>query len=566
MKRFLMPAPALATLLVLVLLPAIAFAQNPTSGALLEIDGTVTIGSTNAPVHLKVYDSQIHTGVVAVPALNGSPNTNSNCFAGDEIPTDAYLLQAGAATGCDQGDGAEVNLTNLGHFTFKSPAGSPVAYEFDISTQYVCGPLTENGSACNGPNFSNTNGNINAFDTGFLTVLNNGTSTFSGTIKLSGQPGNPTFCGSSVLADTVTSALGLGASVVLALSNDSSACGGFNMPISSANLTQPLAAGQTSIFPFGKDDYQITPLNSLAGDTLDVLPVPVPAGPLGLNTWGVGNFGSETPVSSPLRFSAGSNFAPTTYACIPYADFSAPNNPVCVELHLTPGGTEDGGGYLYTATNDFNIDANSLPGGVGGPSFLGHHAVSCPDSGFDINIFFSYTAPSTTFGDPIKGSGSGTGSCWVAAFDPNAAAIPTGQTFSSFVGFQTPVANSPDLNIVKAGSGVPLIWQQFISPGVPLTTLSLCPGPLVPNSGTCPSAPALSPPWVFVATIRTTCNIDSTPTTDPTVVAGASGLQNFGNGTYQYNWKTVKGLTGCVDIVLIYDSGLTLFPANFKYK
>jgi len=61
--------------------------------------------------------------------------------------------------------------------------------------------------------------------------------------------------------------------------------------------------------------------------------------------------------------------------------------------------------------------------------------------------------------------------------------------------------------------------------------------------------------------------IDNTPNTatDTTVAAGSSSLQNFGNGTYQYNLKTQKGATGCFDAVLIFDTGLTLFPANFKY-
>jgi hypothetical protein len=73
---------------------------------------------------------------------------------------------------------------------------------------------------------------------------------------------------------------------------------------------------------------------------------------------------------------------------------------------------------------------------------------------------------------------------------------------------------------------------------------------------------------VFFGTIKTACMNDPTPNDDTldTIAAGSSALQNFGNGTYQYNLKTQKPASGCFDAVLIFDSGLTLFPANFKYK
>ena len=546
-----------------VIASAVAFSQTPKSGALLTIDGTA--GTT--AVHVKIYDSQIHSGAVRTPAGNGS----CSALAGsDDIPTDAYVLQGGSATGCDPGDDFEVtdnnnNTTNTVHQAF----GKADLSGFHIETHYICGPgpcgtVTGTGGAvCNTSNTICANP-----DNGFITITNNTGLAFTGTISLTGNSpgqGDPWCPVGGAASDTSTSGLtttGAGQSVTLALGSqgnptpknaDSSNCGGFN-----AAQTLPLTANQPSTASFGKDDYVIKPLNSAAGDTLDVLPVPVPAGPTG---------SEQSPAASSLTFSAGSHFLPTTYGCIPYADFSAPNNPVCVELHLMPGGPSNGN-YLYTATNDFNIDKNSLAGGIGGPSFLGHHGVYCPDSGFDIDIFFTYTAPSATFGDPLKGGGSGTGSCWVAAFDPNAAAIPTGTTFSSFTGFQSPVSDT-DLNLVKSGSGVPLIWTYFSSPGVPITDLGLCASINAPTSSACPVpvVPATSSHWVFVGTIVTPCMIDNTPNTatDTTVAAGSSSLQNFGNGTYQYNLKTQKGATGCFDAVLIFDTGLTLFPANFKY-
>ena len=58
-----------------VLASAVAFSQTPKpkSGALLTIDGT----AASTAVHLKIYDSQIHTGVVQIPP----------CSSADQIPT-----------------------------------------------------------------------------------------------------------------------------------------------------------------------------------------------------------------------------------------------------------------------------------------------------------------------------------------------------------------------------------------------------------------------------------------------------------------------------------------------
>src|SRR6266550_499287 len=521
-----------------VLSSAVAFSATPTSGALLTIDGTA--GTT--AVHVKIYDSQIHSGVVlAVPP----------CSAADQIPTDAYVLQGGSATGCDPGDDFEVtdnnnNTTNTVHQAF----GKADLSGFHIETHYICGPgpcgtVTGTGGAvCNTSNTICANP-----DNGFITITNNTGLAFTGTISLTGNSpgqGDPWCPVGGAASDTSTSGLtttGAGQSVTLALGSqgsptpknaDSSNCGGFNQA-----QTLNLTANQESKAFFGKDDYVIKPLNSAAGAKLDVLPVPVPAGATGTET---------NPAASSLYFGPGATFP--SLKCIPYADFSALNNPVCVELKLTPS---DAGNYLYTATNDFNIDAHSLSGGVGGPSFLGHHSVGCPDNGFNINIFFSYTAPSATNGDPLKGGGSGTGSCWVAAFDPNAGAIHFGDpTFSFFAGFQSPVSDS-DENLYKPGSAIPLIFQLFSSPGVGNPNFSLCPGPTVPTSNLCPSTNATTN-WVFFGQIKTACISDNTPNgdllNDFAVAAGASVLQNFGDGTYQYNLKTQKPASGCFNAVL----------------
>src|SRR5438128_709567 len=90
---------------VVVLGGAVTFSQTPKSGALLTITSTPPDNSVN----LKIYDSQIHSGTVqAVPTGGGTPP----CASADQIPTDAYVLQGGAPTGCDPGDAFEVTDNN----------------------------------------------------------------------------------------------------------------------------------------------------------------------------------------------------------------------------------------------------------------------------------------------------------------------------------------------------------------------------------------------------------------------------------------------------------------------
>jgi hypothetical protein len=350
-----------------------------------------------------------------------------------------------------------------------------------------------------------------------------------------------------------------------------------------------LTAGTTTTFPFGpftcssnenvtncnetsvSDALQLAPVNSAPGDTITVAPIPVPAGPLGLDSWGPGNFGSDKNLlplgPGQVRFSA------TTYptlACVPYADFSAPENPVCIELELDCTST-DACQFVYTATADFNIDVNSLPNGIGGAHFLGQHDGNpstyngqCPTPDFNIDIFESYTA---TNPDPITGGGRGN-SCFVTAFDPTATVVPPGTTVSTFFGFEFPVFDNK-VNPVFVGLPVPLSWDFHNSLGQPVTNLSLCKA--VNSDGTC-ATPGVSAPWVYLAltalSSTTACqNVAKASSPLPSVFN--SGLLNFGKGEYSFVWNTltkITGLSGCrVSVVLQFDSGLTVGPAVFQY-
>jgi hypothetical protein len=87
-----------------------------------------------------------------------------------------------------------------------------------------------------------------------------------------------------------------------------------------------------------------------------------------------------------------------------------------------------------------------------------------------------------------------------------------------FIGFDSPVENPPAVNLAIAGRTIPLKWRLLDSDGEPVTDLAS-------------------------AQVTTTLSpILPGATVDPVeeYATGKSGLQNLGNGYYQYNWATPK--------------------------
>jgi hypothetical protein len=239
---------------------------------------------------------------------------------------------------------------------------------------------------------------------------------------------------------------------------------------------------------------------------------------------------------------------------------------VCVELKIDciNGVNACTSSILYTVQNDYNIDANSLPNGVGGPAFIGRHDVNCPDTTFNLNVVTSYTAPSVTF-DPLKGGGSGTPSCWVVAFDPSVAAVTTGNTVSTFTGFSG-LFPPPTKNKVNPGASEPLNFTYKTSSGTPVTNLHWCTSILNNGSVCANGAPA---PWVAFGTLPINCTTgEGQPTFNETAAAGNSNLQNFGAGSYRFNLKTSKTATPgqCFVVVAQFDTGIAVYPDQFKYS
>ncbi len=302
----------------------VAQAQAPTSGALLTINGTV--GAT--PVNLSVSDKDIHSGVFNVVFVGAG----SNCTAGDQISTDAYVLQGGSATGCDPGDAFEVTDSNP-NSVHQQPGMldlTGTGFSFHIDTHYICSGGCSGFPAATFVATCNTSGTIctsrTGPDTGFLTVTNTSNSSFTGTITLSGTSpiAGPPFCPVNGMASdsftgtlnptptitatttaattsdpsSVTLALGSQGTVAAPSPSDSSNCGGFT----SATPQQPIAPGTTTTFLDGKIFNQsvqlpadatlggaafmsVSFMNTAQGDCDSILSASATNGP---NTWSGG--------------------------------------------------------------------------------------------------------------------------------------------------------------------------------------------------------------------------------------------------------------------------------------
>ena len=421
-------AAMLASVVAMVLFgSAVGSAQQLQSGALL------TVQDSNGTV-AAIYDSQIHSG-----------NVHSSPCDAAAVVTDAYVLQGGSPTGCDNGDAFEAGQTP-GSATITTSDG----FTFTITTQYLLN--SEETTYCTGSTVESVPvPSICANpDTGFLTVTNTSEGAFTGTITLSGVAQNPNGISSGdcppggVASDTFTGTLGGGGSVTLALSTDSSNCGGFN-----ASQSATLSAKGTVIFHIGPDDYQIVGANNVGGETLTLDLVPV------LQS-------SSNPGSTPSNtFSPGSLFASDN--CDPYNSLSeavieGPSNPVCPEFHLSCSGNADCSTFAYEVTTHYTLLSgfDPLPGP---PVFLKADGAICPPpGGFDANIFLSYTI------DPTKIGGGGGISCFAPGYGPGSP-----QTVNvSLSGYavklyppKPPAVTDWEESCLGLFCPIPVIWQEF---------------------------------------------------------------------------------------------------------
>lgn len=319
------------------------------------------------------------------------------------------------------------------------------------------------------------------------------------------------------------------------------------------SITLTLEPGVQAVYSFdnGANIYKITPSPfSTGGEVLKITEVPV----LKSNFFPPANFPNET--------------------CIPVADYTAKNGAdTCVEYQAdcsfngVPGGG-DCNTLLYTVLDSFDLPPD-LPA-IGGPDFLVVHGSGCPTSSTAqaVSIFTDYFV--TRIDPTIKGGGAGTGSCFEKMYTPGAPVITNGSV-SRFGGWFSPLVDS-DLNLVKAGSTRPLKFSWSDNLGNPITNLSYCNSFTATNSGNvCQDIPAVPTPWVNLASFGTKCpnGIAVNPVTDdPSIsTAGSSGFQNFGDGSYQMNWKVPKAWKGyCANVQVTFDNGVYEVPAVIGFQ
>jgi hypothetical protein len=133
--------------------------------------------------------------------------------------------------------------------------------------------------------------------------------------------------------------------------------------------------------------------------------------------------------------------------------------------------------------------------------------------------------------DPVDTSAVGdhTVGCTATDLAGNTASASANYTvIFNFEGLSSPLAGSsepqiaaasaPALHVAKAGSTIPLRWRLTDANGMPVTSLTSA----------------------RVTAVSLTCPLGTTGDLLEESDAGGSGLQNLGDGTYQFNWKTPK--------------------------
>ena len=308
--------------------------------------------------------------------------------------------------------------------------------------------------------------------------------------------------------------------------------------------TQTLEPGVQSVYTFLTDKYKITPsASSQGGESLTITAVPI----LKSSFVPPANFPNET--------------------CVPFADFSAANGAdTCVGFQADcsyngfPGGG-DCNTLLYTLLESYDLPAD-LPA-IGGPDFLVVHGSGCPVTPSGAAAQSIFTDYYVTRIDPTtKGGSKGTGSCFEVMYTRGAPLIATGTVSSSqFVGWGTPVVNGL-LNLVKAGSTRPLIFNWNDGSGNPVLDLNYCPN----MSGT-----GCATPWVNLSSFGIVCAngtpVNTATDTPSTSSAGNSGFQSNGGGNYQLNWQTQKSWKGyCANVQATFDNGLVMVPASIGFQ
>ena len=109
-------------------------------------------------------------------------------------------------------------------------------------------------------------------------------------------------------------------------------------------------------------------------------------------------------------------------------------------------------------------------------------------------------------------------------------------------GFFAPV--DPGMNSAKAGQAIPLKWRVTDHAGTPVSSL----------------------PAVSVTAVGLTCATGTSGDQVEEYAAGSSGLQNLGNGYYQFNWKTPAGYASSCKTIRVGLGDGAVHTADFSFR
>lgn len=167
--------------------------------------------------------------------------------------------------------------------------------------------------------------------------------------------------------------------------------------------------------------------------------------------------------------------------------------------------------YNYDATQP-NLAPTVTPSNVGlnGSATANPHAT---DPAFGSGI-------DTASCDPVDTSSVGVHSVSCTATDKAGNSRTASASYTvGYVASDLSAPVDPDaMNIANSGQGIPLKWRVTDANGAPITDLSS----------------------VGVTATSLTCDLAITADQIEEYSAGQAGLQNLGDGNYQYNWKTPK--------------------------
>lgn len=191
--------------------------------------------------------------------------------------------------------------------------------------------------------------------------------------------------------------------------------------------------------------------------------------------------------------------------------------------YLAPVGSSLSFSYLVTNTSDeltlHNIEVNDDQGVT----------FTCPKT------MLRSGESMTCTGDAVALAGQHVhmGSVSASPFVPGSVVTASDPAYYTatfvFTGFFPPVENNGVLNVARAGQTIPLKWRITAADGSPVSNLT----------------------DVTVTAVSLACSVGTTTDLTDEYAAGASGLQNLGDGYYQWNWKSPASYANSCKTLLV---------------